>query len=67
LAPDLEVRLADRAYAVWYGLAAGPAELRAETRDAFLEPQQISLTQGKIERVFVKMTPRSAWTAKPVK
>jgi hypothetical protein len=67
LAPDLEVRLADRAYAVWYGLAAGPAELRAETRDALLRPQQLSLTQGKIERVFAKMAPRSAWAARPVK
>lgn len=66
LPPDLTVALADRAYAIWYSLVAGPAELRAETRDASLAPQHISFAQGRIERVFVKLVPRAAWTPSPV-
>ncbi|MES1241002.1 MAG: hypothetical protein ABUT39_05225 [Acidobacteriota bacterium] len=61
--PDLKVRLADRAYAVWYGLAAGPAELQAEARDALLKPQQLNLTEGKVERFFARMVSRPAWAA----
>lgn len=63
LAPDLKVRLADRAYVVWYGLRPGPGELRAETKSSVLPPRQLNLLQGKIERVFVKMQARPDWAA----
>jgi hypothetical protein len=61
LPPDLQVSLTDRAYAVWYGLAPGPGELHAETQAGFLQPQKLNLVAGRIERVFEKMAPRSAW------
>ncbi len=61
LPPDLLVSLTDRAYGVWYGLAPGPGELRAETRDAVLEPKQLSLPVGGISYQLEKMTPRPAW------
>lgn len=63
LLPDLQVSLADRAYAVWYGLAPGPGELRAETRDGFLQPQKLNFLAGRIERLFEEMIPRAAWLA----
>lgn len=59
--PDLKVPLADRTYAVWYGLAPGPAELRASTKDAFLEPRKLNLSPGKIERVSEKLALRPTW------
>jgi hypothetical protein len=61
LPPDLQVSLADRAYAFWYGLAPGPGELRAETKDALVQTPQLNLVAGRIERRFETMTPHPAW------
>lgn len=58
--PDLKVTMADRAYAVWYGLAPGPAELRAESTVAILDPQKLKLEAGKIERVLATLKARPA-------
>jgi hypothetical protein len=56
--PHLKVSAADRVYAVWYDLAPGMAELRAESERAFLEPTPVELHSGKIERLIVEMRPR---------
>lgn len=59
-APDLAVFTTDRAYAFWYGLTPGPAELRGESQQVFLERQQLNLQPGTIERVTAELKPRPA-------
>jgi hypothetical protein len=58
--PDIAIFTANRVYAVWYGLAPGPAELRGESEHSILEPQQVSLQPGKIERLTAELRPRPA-------
>ncbi|MGH2628592.1 MAG: carboxypeptidase-like regulatory domain-containing protein [Anaerolineales bacterium] len=60
LPPDLEIPTANRVYAVWYGLAPGAAEVRAESKDEFLEPQQLRFAAGRIERHVAQLRPRPA-------
>jgi hypothetical protein len=58
--PDLAVFTADKVYAFWYGLEPGPAELTGESERDFLEPRQIDLLAGKIERVAAELKARPA-------
>ncbi len=57
LVPDLTVSAADRIYALWYGLAPGPAELRAEASQSAFRSQRLSLSAGKIERLVGTLSP----------
>lgn len=55
--PDLQVAMADRVYAVWYGLAPGPAEVRARSGQSSLDPQKLTLSAGRIERLMGILKP----------
>jgi hypothetical protein len=57
LRPDVEVVTAERVYAVWYGLAPGRCELRAESKQGFLAPRRLTLAAGEIARVVEALTP----------
>jgi hypothetical protein len=63
LSPDLLVATANRLYAIWYRLRPGHAELRAGSKDSFLEPQPLELRPGKIERCVGQLEPVPAWLA----
>ena len=59
LQPDLKVLTATHAYAVWYDLPAGTAELRAESPHA-VAAESVQLVRGQIERVVAKLQRRPA-------
>ncbi len=60
LEPDLEIVLADNLYAVWYDLPPGSAALDAGTEEDALEPIELDLRPGVIERALGWLTPRPA-------
>lgn len=62
LRPDLQIPTADKVYAVWYDLPPGPVELRAESKQGFLEPQRLDLTPGRIARLLAKVRPWKSWS-----
>jgi hypothetical protein len=57
LPPGLEVAMADRIYAFWYGLKPGLAELRAASAHTVLEPVPLQLAAGMVERVVGTLKP----------
>lgn len=57
LPPDLEVALADRVYAVWYGVPPGAAELVADAKHGALESRKLVLAAGRIERLLGVLKP----------
>jgi hypothetical protein len=59
LQPDLKVLTATHAVAVWYGLPAGTADLRAESSRA-VASKSVQLVSGQIERVVAEMQRRPA-------
>lgn len=56
--PGLKVETATRIFGVWYDLAPGSWELRAETSRATLPPQPIELEAGEIHRFGGQLIPR---------
>lgn len=62
LPPDLKVLTADKIYAVWYGLAPGPAELRVKSRQTFFD-RKMDLVPG-VEWVEGRLEARPALDVK---
>ena len=58
--PDLVAEHLYYVYSIWYDLPAGRVEVRAGTEEDVLEPTQIELEGGTIERVSGHLTPRPA-------
>lgn len=64
LEPDLEIVLTDNLYAIWYDLPPGSVALEAGTEEDTLEPMQLDLRPGAIERALGQLTPRPALEVK---
>lgn len=58
--PDLAVFTADKAYAVWYHLDPGTAELTGESETDVLGPSSVELAAGRIEHVAAQLKARPA-------
>lgn len=55
--PSLTIPTADRLYGVWYQVEGRYAELTVESETVFLEPIEIPLRAGKVERVKSRLSP----------